>query len=65
MTLSSQLIQCFERVVPGHLSGRVSAVQDPTQVACRRVVGGEDVLLFMLHSVYSHLETAASSVRVL
>ena len=54
----------FERVVLVHLSGRDSVVQDPSQVAYRGGVGVDDALLFMLHSIYSHLETTASSVRI-
>jgi len=58
-------MKCFERVVLDHLTRHVSAFQDPLQFAYRKGVGVDDALLFMLHNIYSHLETTASSVRIM
>lgn len=55
----------FERIILGDLSRQVVSVfQDPLQFAYRKGVRVDDALLFMLHVIYSHLETA-SSVRIM
>lgn len=64
IALASHIMKCFERVVLD-LTRQVSAFQDPLQFAYRKDVGVDDALLFMLHNIYSHLETTASSVRIM
>ncbi len=65
IALTSHIMKCFERVVLQHLTRQVAAFLDPLQFAYRRGVGVDDALLLMLHNIYSHLETTASSVRIL
>lgn len=65
IALTSHIMKCFERVLLHHLTRQVSVFLDPLQFAYRRGVGVDDALIFMLHNIYSHLETTASSVRIL
>ena len=65
IALTSQLMKCFERVILCHFSKQVAAYQDPLQFAYRESVGVDDALLYLLHRVYSHLETAGKSVRIM
>ncbi len=64
IALTSHLMKCFERIIISHLNTQ-SVFQDPLQFAYRKGVGVDDALLFMLHNMYSHLETTASSVRIM
>ncbi len=43
----------------------MSVFQDPLQFTYSEGVGVKDAILFMLHNIYSHLETTASSVRIM
>ena len=58
-------MKSFERIVLGELNHQVSSHLDPLQFAYRRGVGVDDALLYMMHSVYSHLDLAGASVRIL
>ncbi len=53
-------MKCFERIILCHLGSQVSVFQDPLQFAYRKGVRVDDAILFMLHNIYSHLETTAS-----
>ncbi len=47
-------------------SGELHRIYNSTlQFAYRKGVGVDDVLLWMLHSIYSLLETTASSIRIM
>lgn len=65
IALTSHIMKCFEGVVLDHLTRQVSVFQDPLQFAYRKGVGVDDALLFMVHNIYSHLETTTSSVRIM
>lgn len=65
IALTSHVMKCFERTILGHLRAQVSAFQDPLQFAYREGVGTDDALIYLLHRVYSHLETSAASVRIM
>ena len=65
IALTSHIMKCFQRVVLDHLTRQVSAFQDPLQFAYRKGVGVDDALLYMVHNIYSHLETTASSYSIM
>ena len=65
IALTSQIMKCFERTILEPLALQVCPFQDPLQFAYRKKVGVDDALLYMLQSTYSHLESVASSVRIM
>lgn len=65
IALTLHIMTFFERVVLGHLFRQVSVLQDPLQFAHRTGLEVDDALLFILHGIYRHLETTASSVRII
>ena len=65
IALTCHIMKCFERVVLGHLKEQVAPHVDPLQFAYRKRVGVDDALILMMHKIYSHLESPASSVRIM
>lgn len=65
IALTSHIMKCFERVVLCQLRKQVATFLDPLQFAYREGVSVDDALLYMLHTIYQHLETPGSSVRVM
>ena len=65
IALTCHIMKCFERVVLGHLKSQVAPYLDPFQFAYRKRVGVDDALILMMHKIYSHLESPASSVRIM
>ena len=58
-------MKCFERTILEPLTRQVCLFQDPLQFAYRKRVGVDDAMLYMMQSIYSHLELAGSSVRIM
>ena len=58
-------MKVFERLFLSTLKVQVAGFQDPLQFAYRAKIGVDDALLYMLHSVYSHLEKGSSFVRIM
>ena len=65
VALTSHIMKVFERLFLRKFRPLVSDFQDPLQFAYRARVGVDDALLYMLHSVSSHLEKTASYVRIM
>lgn len=65
IALTSHVMQCFERVVLCQLRKQVASFLDPLQFAYREGVSVDDALLYMLHTIYQHLEKTGSSVRIM
>lgn len=55
----------WERLVLGHLCSVVSSAMHPLQFAWRAGIGVEDVVIYLLHGMLTHLEKHGSSVRIL
>jgi hypothetical protein len=58
-------MKVFERIVLSTLRVQVSNFQDPLQFAYRARVGVDDALLFLVNTIYSHLEKSCSYVRIM
>jgi hypothetical protein len=56
VALTSHVMKVFERIVLSTLRVQVSTFQDPLQFAYRARVGVDDALLFLVNTIYSHLE---------
>lgn len=54
-------MKCFEVVVLGRFSRLVGSLQ----FAYRKGVGVDDTLLNILHRIYSHVDSAGASARIL
>lgn len=65
IALTSHIMKCFERVVLCQLRIQVASFLDPLQFAYREGVSVDDALLYMLHTIYQHLENTGSSVRIM
>jgi hypothetical protein len=65
VALTSHIMKVFERLLLPVLKTQVAAFQDPLQFAYRAKVGVDDALLYMLHSVYTHLEKSSACVRIM
>jgi hypothetical protein len=58
-------MKVFERLMLPVLKTQVATFQDPLQFAYRAKVGVDDALLYLLHSVYTHLEKSSACVRIM
>jgi hypothetical protein len=65
VALTSHVMKVFERLVLPTLRFQVSDFQDPLQFAYRARVGVDDALLFLVNTIYSHLEKSGSYVRIM
>jgi hypothetical protein len=65
VALTSHVMKVFERIVLSTLRVQVSTFQDPLQFAYRARVGVDDALLFLVNTIYSHLEKSCSYVRIM
>lgn len=65
VALTSHLMKTLERLVLAHLRPLVSSALDPLQFAYQSGIGVEDAIIYLLHSVLSHLEKAGSTVRIM
>lgn len=65
IALTSHIVKCFERVVPCHLRRQVAVFQDPLRFAYRKSVSVNDAFLYMLHSIYHHLEKKLAALAKL
>ena len=65
VALTSHIMKVFERLFLNKLRPLVANCQDPLQFAYRARVGVDDALVYMMNSVYSHLEKSGSYVRIM
>ena len=65
IALTSCIMKLFEKVVLMQLQVQVKDYVDPLQFAYRKNRSVDDALLHVLHSIYSHLENASSSIRIM
>ena len=65
VALTSAMMKLCERIVLNRLSLIVSGFVDPLQFAYRRNRSTDDALLFVLNSVFSHLDKPGNSIRLM
>ena len=65
VALTSHIMKIFERLFLNKLRPLVHRFQDPLQFAYRHGIGVDDALLYMMHSISSHLDKTSSYVRVM
>ena len=65
VVLISHIMKTFERLVLQHLRPQVCDSMDPLQFAYQAQLSVDDVIIYLLHRAYSHLEKPGSSVRVM
>ncbi|WP_419641928.1 RNA-directed DNA polymerase, partial [Thiolapillus sp.] len=65
VALTSAVMKVCERVVLCKLDSLVKDYTDPLQFAYRRNRSTDDAVLYVLENIYSHLEKAGSSVRLM
>ena len=65
VALTSHVMKVLERLVLNVLKDQPAAFQDPSQFTYRTKIGVDEALLYMLHSVYYHLEKLSSFVRIM
>ena len=58
-------MKSLERLILKHLRSVVKSSLHPLQFAYQPHIGVEDAIIFLLHRVYTHLEEAGSTVRVM
>lgn len=64
ISLMSQLMKVFERLVLDYLKSVLCGAVDKLQFAYKTGVGVDDALIYLLHKSLSHLETPDSTVRI-
>ena len=65
VALTPAVMKVCERVVLCKLNGSVKDYIDPLQFAYRRNRSADDAVLYVMENIYSHLEKAGSSVRLM
>ena len=65
IALTSCVMKVFERVFIAQLQRITLPFVDPSQFAYRKNRSVDDALLYVLNSVYSHLEKTNSSIRIM
>jgi len=65
IALTSCIMKIFERVFIAQLQRITLPFVDPSQFAYRKNRSVDDALLYVLNSVYSHLEKTNSSIRIM
>ena len=65
VALTSAMMKICERIVLNRLSSIVSGFVDPLQFAYQRNRSTDDALLYVLNSVFSHLDKPGNSIRLM
>jgi len=58
-------MKVLERQVLGILRPLLRLALDPLQFACQAKVGVDDVIIYLLHRVYSHLGKPRGTLRII
>ena len=64
-TITSVVIECFEKIVLQHLLDLTNGMQDPFQFASKTNRSIEDAILTLLHNTFLHTNNPKSYVRIL
>ena len=66
MALTSHIMNTLDRlVVLEQLWPLVKPLSDPLEFVCKPQLGVEDVIIYLLNHVYTHLDKPVSTVRVM
>ncbi|XP_040907892.1 uncharacterized protein LOC121190938 [Toxotes jaculatrix] len=65
VALTSHIMKTLERLILEQLRPMVQPFMDPLQFAYQPRLGVDDAIIYLLNSVYTHLDKPASTVRIM